>query len=84
MPKAIIVREYGGSKVLALEEVYVGNPEGRQLRVRQTAIGVHYHDIYVRTGLYKTLNLPGIPGVEATGEVEAIATSETFHLNRPG
>ncbi len=77
MPKAIIVREYGGSKVLALEEVYVGNPEGRQLRVRQTAIGVHYHDIYVRTGLYKTLNLPGIPGVEATGEVEAIGPDVT-------
>jgi NADPH2:quinone reductase len=35
-------------------------------------VGVNFHDIYVRTGLYKTLPLPGIPGLEAVGMVEAI------------
>jgi NADPH2:quinone reductase len=40
--------------------------------VRQTAIGVNFHDLYVRSGLYRTLQLPGVLGVEAAGVVEAI------------
>ena len=30
-------------------------------------MAVHFHDVYVRTGLYKTLNLPGILGLEVVG-----------------
>jgi NADPH:quinone reductase len=51
--------------------VSVGEPGAGQVRMRQTAVGVNFHDIYVRTGLYKTLQLPGIPGIEAVGVVEA-------------
>jgi NADPH2:quinone reductase len=40
--------------------------------VRQTAIGVNFHDCYVRSGLYRTLALPGIPGIEAAGVIEEI------------
>ena len=29
--------------------------------------GVNFHDCYVRSGLYQTLKLPGIPGIEAAG-----------------
>ena len=72
MSKAIVIREYGNPGVLQLEEVPVGEPGIGELRIRHTAIGVHYHDVYVRTGLYKTLPLPGIPGVEAAGIVESI------------
>jgi NADPH2:quinone reductase len=42
------------------------------VRVRQTAIGVNYHDVYVRSGLYDTLNPPGIPGIEAAGVVTGV------------
>ena len=70
MQKAIVIREYGNSSVLKLEEINVGNPGTRELLISHTAIGVHFHDIYVRSGLYKTLTLPGIPGVEAAGIVE--------------
>jgi glutathione S-transferase len=35
-------------------------------RVRSLA-GVNFHDVYVRSGLYETLQLPGIPGIEAAG-----------------
>ena len=72
MPKAIVMRTPGGPEVLKVEHVDVGEPGPRQVRVRQTAVGVNFHDIYVRTGLYKTLPLPGIPGMEAVGVVEAI------------
>ena len=72
MPKAIIVREYGSSKVLRMEDARVEEPGERELLIRQTAIGVNFHDVYVRSGLYKTLDLPGIPGCEATGIVEGV------------
>ncbi len=72
MSKAVIVREYGSSEVLCLENVTVEKPGDGELFVRQTAIGVNYHDVYVRSGLYKTLSLPGIPGCEAAGIIEMV------------
>jgi NADPH2:quinone reductase len=72
MPTAIVLREHGPAARLRPESVDVGAPGPGELRVRQTAIGVNYHDVYVRSGLYRTLELPGIPGIEAIGVVEAI------------
>ena len=70
MPEAIMQRTYGKSNVLNIEKIYVNDPADDEILIKQTAIGIHFHDIYVRTGLYKTLNLPGIPGVEASGIIE--------------
>lgn len=72
MANAIVLRQYGESSTLLAEEVEVGFPGVGELRIRQTAIGVNFHDVYVRSGLYKTLALPGIPGIEAAGVVEDV------------
>ena len=72
MANAIVVRNYGGSEVLVCENVDVGAPGAGEIRIRQTGIGVNYHDVYVRSGLYKTLALPGVPGCEATGVIEEV------------
>ena len=72
MQKAIILRDYGNSDVLKIEQVSVDDPKKGELLIKHTAIGVHFHDVYVRSGLYKTLKLPGIPGIEATGIVEKV------------
>ncbi|MEM7377032.1 MAG: quinone oxidoreductase [Pseudomonadota bacterium] len=72
MPEAIVVREYGAAEVLVSERVAVSDPGPGELRIRQTAVGVNYHDVYVRSGLYKTLALPGTPGCEAAGVVDAV------------
>jgi NADPH:quinone reductase len=72
MAQAIVLRGYGGPDVLTPETVEVGGPDAGELRVRQTAIGVNYHDVYVRSGLYTTLTPPGIPGIEAVGVVTAV------------
>lgn len=72
MAHAIVIGEYGGSEVLICEEVTVGEPGAGQLRIRHTGIGVNFHDVYVRSGLCKPLTLPGVPGCEATGIVEAV------------
>ncbi len=75
MAKAIVLREYGNSNVLKLEDIKIKKPKENELLIRQTAIGVHFHDIYVRSGLYKTLTLPGIPGLEAVGIIEETGAS---------
>ena len=67
MSKAIIVSAYGSSEVLSYQERDISEPSANEIRIRNTAIGVNYHDVYVRSGLYKTLTLPGIPGCEASG-----------------
>jgi NADPH2:quinone reductase len=72
MTRAIVVKEYGGPEKLLWEEVPVGEPGPGELLIRHTAIGVNFHDTYVRSGSYKTLTLPGIPGVEAAGVVEKV------------
>ena len=72
MPEAIIQRTYGKSDVLNIEKISLNDPTDDEILIKQTAIGIHFHDVYVRTGLYKTLNLPGIPGVEASGIVEKL------------
>lgn len=77
MATAVLLSEYGGPRVLKIEHVDVAAPGPGELRVRQTAIGVNFHDVYVRSGLYKTLALPGIPGIEAAGVVEAIGPQVT-------
>lgn len=77
MPTAIVIHETGGPEVLRAEQIELGRPQAGELRIRQTAIGVNFHDTYVRSGLYQTLKLPGIPGVEAAGIVEDIGSGVT-------
>lgn len=72
MAQAIMLRQYGDPAALRSEPVELAALGPGELRLRQTAIGVNFHDIYVRSGAYKTLALPGIPGLEAVGTVEAV------------
>ena len=46
MPNAIVIRTYGGSEVLVCEEIEVGAPGPNEVRIRQTGIGVNYHDVH--------------------------------------
>ncbi|MEM6987154.1 MAG: quinone oxidoreductase [Pseudomonadota bacterium] len=72
MSEAIVIREYGGAEVMKPEPVQLTLPGPGEIALRQTAVGVNFHDVYVRSGLYKTLSLPGTPGCEATGIVEGV------------
>ena len=69
---AIVLREHGGPEVLRMETIPLDHPASGELLVRQTAIGVNFHDCYVRSGLYSTMTLPGVPGLEAVGVIEEI------------
>ncbi len=70
--RIIRIDEHGGPEVLKPATVELEAPNPGEIRIRQTAVGVNYHDVYVRSGLYRTLALPGVPGIEAAGVVEAL------------
>ena len=67
---AIRLRDYGKPSEMRLESVSVPPPATGEVRIRQTAIGVNYFDVYLRKGwIPEFLPLPGTPGMEAAGEV---------------
>ena len=71
MTHAIRIHRYGGPEVLQWEAVPVAEPGRGEVRLRHTAVGLNFIDVYERTGLYP-VPLPAIPGREAAGVVEAI------------
>lgn len=74
---AIVLRQPGAAEVLKLESVEVPIAGPGQVLIRQEAAGVNFHDIYVRSGAYQTLPLPGIPGLEGVGRIEALGEGIT-------
>ena len=72
MPHAIVLSETGGPENLRWQEVTVGEPGPGQVRLRHTAIGLNFIDVYHRTGLYPLPSLPAVIGLEAAGVVEAV------------
>ena len=68
MPQAIRIHEHGGPEVLRFETVDSEPLGARQVRIRQTAIGVNFIDTYDRSGLYP-VSLPSGIGREAAGVV---------------
>ncbi len=71
MSHAIRFHAVGGPEVLRWEEVAVGAPGPGEARIRHTAIGLNFIDVYFRSGLYP-VPLPSALGSEAAGIVEAV------------
>lgn len=67
--QAMVVRRHGGPEEMTWERVSVPSPGPGELRIRHTAIGVNYIDVYCRTGYFPLLVPPGVPGMEAAGVV---------------
>ncbi|HEX3697411.1 MAG TPA: quinone oxidoreductase [Polyangia bacterium] len=77
MPKKMLVHEVGGPEKLSWEDVPAA-PLGRgEARIRHTAIGLNFIDVYFRTGIYKAPSSPFVPGQEAAGVVEEIGPEVT-------
>ena len=72
MAHAIRIHANGGPEVLKWEAVDVGEPGPGEVRLRQTAVGLNYIDVYHRSGLYKLAGFPAVIGMEGAGVVEAI------------
>ncbi len=76
MPHAIRIHQTGGPEVLKWEPIEVGNPGTGEVRVKHTAVGLNYIDVYHRTGLYP-MPLPFTPGLEAAGVIESVGAEVT-------
>lgn len=72
MNHGMMVYEYGGSEVLQWRETALADPAAGEVRIRHSAIGLNFIDVYHRTGLYPADRLPFIPGLEAAGVVESV------------
>ncbi|MEE8393029.1 MAG: quinone oxidoreductase [Rhodospirillales bacterium] len=69
--KAVRIHQTGGPEVLSYEDVEIGAPGPGQVRVRHSAIGLNFIDVYHRTGLYPLGDLPAMIGLEGAGTIVA-------------
>jgi NADPH2:quinone reductase len=77
MTKAIRIHAPGGPEALSWDEVTVGDPGPGEVRLRHTAVGLNYIDVYHRTGLYPLPKMPAVIGMEGAGVVEAVGAQVT-------
>jgi NADPH2:quinone reductase len=73
MTHGIVIRSTGGPEVMEWAPIDVPPPSAGEVRIRHTAVGVNFIDVYDRTGLYP-MALPGRLGREAAGMVEAVGS----------
>lgn len=68
MVKAVQIKQAGGPEVMEYTDVEVGKPGAGEVRIRHTAIGLNFIDIYTRSGLYP-VPMPNAIGREGAGVV---------------
>src|SRR5881397_1779490 len=67
--QGVVATSFGGPEVLQVRRLDSPAPKSGEVRLRQTAIGVNYIDVYVRKGLYRMIEPPAPIGMEAAGVV---------------
>ena len=67
--RGVVVTRRGGPDVLRYQPLPEQAPGAGEVRVRHTAVGVNYIDVYVREGTYPLLDPPAPLGMEAAGVV---------------
>jgi NADPH2:quinone reductase len=71
------IHRTGGPEEMVFETLELAPPGPGQARVRHTAIGLNFIDVYTRTGLYPVAP-PAVLGVEAAGVVEEVGPGVTL------
>lgn len=84
---AIHIHEHGGPEVLQAVQVEVGDPGPGQVRLRQTAIGLNFADIYQRRGghgPHAATPFPITLGAQGAGWIESVGEGVTdFQVGQP-
>jgi NADPH2:quinone reductase len=76
MPYAIRIHQFGGPDVMSWEEAPLREPRPGEVRLRHTAIGLNFVEVYQREGVFP-FRLPFTPGNEGVGIVEALGDGVT-------
>lgn len=69
--RAVVVEEPGPASNLQLRDVPIPEPTDDQVLIRVKAFGLNRSELHFRSGVASTGSFPRIPGIEATGVVEA-------------
>ena len=72
---AVLIQRHGGPEVLELADVDVSEPGAGEVRIRQTAIGLNFADIYQRRGAHGPHGVSTFPitlGAQGAGVVESL------------
>ncbi len=77
MAKRIQFRAHGGPEVLEYVDHQPAEPDPKEVRVTNKAIGLNFIDTYYRSGLYPPPSLPSGVGSEGAGVVEAVGSDVT-------
>ena len=72
MSKAFRFYEHGGPEVPRFEDVEIGAPGPREVRIRNVAVAVNYRDVLMRRGVHAVKSLPSAIGLESAGVIDAI------------
>ena len=67
--EAMVIARHGGPEVFRAAPVAAPPPGPGEVRVRHTAVGVNYIDVYCRTGYFDLVPPGAAPGLEAAGTV---------------
>jgi NADPH2:quinone reductase len=65
----MVVERFGGPEVMHWERITASPPGLGEVRLKHSAIGLNYIDVYTRTGYYPLIEPPAVPGMEAAGVV---------------
>jgi len=76
MARVARIEQHGGPEVIQWSDVDLPDPGPGEVRIRSTAVGLNFIEIYQRTGLYP-LKLPSGLGTESVGVVEALGEGVT-------
>jgi NADPH2:quinone reductase len=72
MERAVRIYKYGLPEVLTIEPVEVPPPGPGEARIRHTAIGPNFVEVYFRRGTFQVPAFPAVLGNEGAGVVEAV------------
>ena len=76
MARAARIEQHGGPEVIQWIDIDLPDPAEDQVRIRSTAVGLNFIEIYQRSGLYP-LPLPSGLGSESVGVIEALGPGVT-------
>ncbi|HSY89329.1 MAG TPA: SRPBCC family protein [Verrucomicrobiae bacterium] len=65
----MVVERFGGPEVMHWERIAAPPPGLGEVRLKHSAIGLNYIDVYTRSGYYPLIQPPAVPGMEAAGVV---------------
>jgi NADPH2:quinone reductase len=74
--RAVVVESPGGPEVLEVRDIPIPTPTAGHVLIRVKAFGLNRSELHFRKGLAYSGTFPRVPGIEATGVVEAAPGGE--------